>query len=169
LIRATAKCFAGFRKWHFAAFGMFRADPEGLPSTLVGQMAPRCRREKTARRVFPCRPAPDVAGTRGEVTLVNFWAARCPAVRASTRSCWICKPGAVDHRGQFSQRPRWWPAFNLSCRTMANPCSRAFCVWTRRAHRDQLGASLPRQRPLSSAGDGTVLVPLCGPSGGERL
>ena len=38
LMIAPPLVFAGFVA--LAAFGMFRADPEGLPSTLVGQMAP---------------------------------------------------------------------------------------------------------------------------------
>ena len=38
LMIAPPLVFAGFVA--LAAFGMFRPDPEGLPSTLVGQMAP---------------------------------------------------------------------------------------------------------------------------------
>ena len=61
-----------------AAVGMFRDDPEGLPSTLVGQPAPALPEADLPG--FPLATEEMLAS--GEVTLVNFWASWCPPCRA---------------------------------------------------------------------------------------
>ena len=63
-------------------FGMFRDDPDGLPSTHIGRSAPSIERIDEVSSLNGINSISDSDLRSGELTILNFWASWCPPCRA---------------------------------------------------------------------------------------
>ncbi len=75
LMVAPPALFAAFAV--MAGIGMFREDPDALPSAREGQQAPAIVLTELSGKT----PFTDEALRQGEVTLVNYWASWCAPCR----------------------------------------------------------------------------------------
>ena len=101
LMLAPPLIFAAFVG--LAAVGMFRDDPEGLPSTLVGQMAPGI----PMKGLSGFEPATSDMLATGRVTLVNFWASWCPPCRAEHPTLLAMQAEGVAMLARCNGRELW--------------------------------------------------------------
>lgn len=153
LVALPPLIFAAFAA--LAYFGMFREDPQGLPSTRVGQPAP---------------PVTDVALTdypgvtremleSGEVTLVNFWASWCPPCRAEHPKLLEMEADGVriigvNFKDQAGNATRYLEDDDNPFMAVAfDPQGRTAIEW---------GVTAPPETFIV-AGDGTVLFRFAGP------
>lgn len=91
-----------------AGLGMFRDDPEALPSARAGQPAPALSLTE-----FPAKPGFDDATLRdGTVKLVNFWASWCAPCRVEHPNLEaLAKEGIPIYGINYKDRPENAAAF----------------------------------------------------------
>lgn len=138
-----------------AYVGMFREDPQGLPSTRIGQPAP-----PITELALPGYAGFEPEMLRsGEVTLVNFWASWCPPCR-------------VEHPKLLEMQAEGMPIIGVNIRDQENtaisyltddgnpfvavpfdPAGRTSIDW---------GVTAPPETFIVD-GDGTVLFRFAGP------
>ncbi|MEM1237172.1 MAG: DsbE family thiol:disulfide interchange protein [Pseudomonadota bacterium] len=138
--------------------GLYRANPDDLPSAIIGRVAP----EVPAEFVAGTAPVEDM--TQGEVTIVNFWASWCPPCRAEHPNLLALEAQGLRIVGvNFRDDPEAAAQYlrdddNPFAATSVDPSGRASLDW---------GVSAPPETFILAA-DGTVLHRYIGPLVGSQ-
>jgi cytochrome c biogenesis protein CcmG/thiol:disulfide interchange protein DsbE len=151
--------FAGLAVMFYV--GMFREDPNALPSTRIGQPAPAVTEE--ALPGYAPLTAADLA--TGEVTILNFWASWCPPCRAEHPILMdLAEQGfhlvAVNFKDDADNATAYLAEEGNPFQAVAfDPQGRTAIDW---------GVTAPPETFILS-GDGTVLYRFAGPLVGSDL
>ncbi|EAR52221.1 periplasmic protein thiol:disulfide oxidoreductase, DsbE subfamily protein [Oceanicola granulosus HTCC2516] len=145
--------FAGLAGLFLA--GMFRDDPDALPSTFIGTQAPAL--PAVALGTYPTFASDDLAN--GEVKMVNFFASWCPPCRAEHPALMQLAEEGVAVYGVNKSDPTDTALEFLD--ELGNPY-RAITVDRNGRHAIDWGVvALPETFVLD--GDGTVVLKFSGP------